>query len=364
MRLRWLVITMASGAALLAPTYGGWALFDQSSRPIAAETLPERAQTASMSGSAPAGGSFLVAARGRVETVSEELDLAIGLVGTLAAVYVEEGAAVKQGQLLAELVNGDQSARVAEAEAQVKLRKAELEKLLHGARPEERRQAAAQLEKMRAGVALAKQELARRGPLAATGIATRQSWDQAVSSAQVAEADEAGNRAALEMINAPPRVEDVAMAEANLAFAEANVQEQRVLLQKTQLRSPLDGVVLRRYLRTGETISVQPLIPILQVGDTSRLRVRTEIDETEVSRVQLGQRAWVTAPAFPNQKFFGRVSRISNRMGRKTVRSDEPTDKADTNVLDAFVDFEQPGLQLPVGLRVNVFFDSAAIAER
>src|SRR5438874_1460523 len=151
MRVRWLVLMMTSGTALLAPTYGGWALVDQS-RLMATETLPQGAQTGVVSGSAPAAGSFRVAARGRVESLSEELDLAIGLIGTLAAVYVEEGDAINQGQLLAELVNGDQSARVAEAKAQVSLRTAELDKLLHGARPEERRQAAAQLEQMRAGV--------------------------------------------------------------------------------------------------------------------------------------------------------------------------------------------------------------------
>src|SRR5205085_5000809 len=85
-----------------------------------------------------------VAAQGRVEPVSEKLELAIGVVGTLAAVHVDEGDPIKRGQVLAELVDDDQKARVTEAQAQVKLREAELEKLLHGARPEERQQAAAQ----------------------------------------------------------------------------------------------------------------------------------------------------------------------------------------------------------------------------
>jgi HlyD family secretion protein len=244
----------------------------------------------------------------------------------------------------------------------VSLRKAELEKLLHGARPEERRQAAAQVDKSGAAVALAKQELARRRSLAATGVSSQQSLEQAVSSVQVADASDNTSRAALDLINAPPRGEDVAIAQANLALAEASLDEQRAIFQKTQLRSPIDGMVLRRYLKAGETISIQPLIPILQVGDTRRLRVRTEIDETEVGQLQLGQRAWATAPAYPSRRFGGVIARIGQRMGRKTVRGDEPSEKNDTNVLDVLIDFDDPGVRLPIGLRVNVFIEPPAVA--
>jgi HlyD family secretion protein len=304
-----------------------------------------------------------VAAQGRVEPVSEKLELAIGVVGTLAAVYVDEGDPIKRGQVLAALVDDDQKARVTEAQGQVKLREAELEKLLHGARPEERQQAAAQVQKTMASVALAEQELTRRRPLTATGVSTQQALDQAVSAKQVAEANDNASRAALELINAPPRSEDVAIARANLAVAEANLDQQRALLEKMQLHSPIDGVVLRRYLKTGETISIQPLIPVLQVGDTSRSRVRAEIDETEVGRLKLNQRAWITAPAYPNQRFGGHVARIGQKMGRKTVRGDEPTEKNDTNVLDTLIDLDEQGVRLPVGLRVDVYLEPPVIVK-
>src|SRR5256714_11584094 len=121
---------------------------------------------------------------------------------------------------------------------------------------------------------------------------------------------------------APPRAEDVAIARATLTLAEATLNEQRVMLRKTQLYSPVNGVVLRRYLKTGETISIQPLIPVLQIGDTSRLRVRAEIDETEVGNLKMGQRGWVTAAAYPNERLRGKIVRIGDRMGRTALRSD------------------------------------------
>jgi multidrug resistance efflux pump len=128
---------------------------------------------------------------------------------------------------------------------------------------------------------------------------------------------------------------------------------QRAILRKMQLWSPIDGVVLRLYMKTGEIISIQPLSPVLEVGDISSLKVITQVDEANIARVKIGQRAWVTADAYGTERFHGVVSRISPMMGPKTVFSDKPTEKLDTKVLDVTVDLD-PGTRLPVGLRVNV----------
>lgn len=50
-------------------------------------------------------------------------------------------------------------------------------------------------------------------------------------------------------------------------------------------------------------------------------------------------------------------------MGPKTVRSDEPTEKNDTNILDVLIDLDDPGVRLPCGLRVNVFIEPPHIAQ-
>jgi HlyD family secretion protein len=303
-----------------------------------------------------------VVARGRVEPTNEPLGLAIGSVGTLAEVYVNEGDPIKKGELLARLVGDDQEARVAAAAATVQLREAQLEKLMNGARQEERQQAASELAEMKAKLMLAEQQSDRRRPLAEAGVASREALDQAISALGVAEAGTAARKASYDLIMAPPRSEDVAIEKANLSLARADLDEQRALLAKTELRSPIDGMVLRRFLQSGETISIQPLIPILEVGDTSRLRVRAEIDETDVSRVKLGQQATVTAVAYPGRKFAGIVSSIGQRMGRKSVGSDNPAEQRDTDVLDVLVDLE-PGTHLPIGLRADVTLEPTRVAQ-
>ena len=325
--------------------------------------LPSLRSPAQVATANPRSSPREVAAAGRVEPYSEQIELAVGLIGVLKAVYVDEGDRVQPGQLLAELDNADEQARVDEAEATVRQREAELEKLLHGARPEERRVVAAQLDEAVANLSFARRELARRAPLAQSGVASRQSMDQTRSALDTAQAQHAAKEAAVALINSPPRTEDVAIAQANLALARANLEERRALFTKTQLRSPIVGEVLRRYLRSGEVISIQPPTPILEVGDTSRLRVRAEIDETDIARVATGRHVRVTADAYPSRRFGGTVTRISQRLGRKTVYTENPSEKLDTKILEALIDLDAT-VRLPIGLRVDVIIEPPPLAEK
>src|SRR5260370_9688217 len=104
--------------------------------------------------------------------------------------------------------------------------------------------------------------------------------------------------------------------------------------------------------------------PILTIGDRNILRVRVDVDETDVSKVRVGQKAYVTAGAFGKQKFWGRVVRVGQQLGPKNVRTDEPTERVDTKILETLVELD-PGTQLPDGLRVDASIvpDGAAVPE-
>src|SRR5260370_9096031 len=91
--------------------------------------------------------------------------------------------------------------------------------------------------------------------------------------------------------------------------------------------------------------------PILTIGDRNILRVRVDVDETDVSKVRVGQKAYVTADAFGKQKFWGRVVRVGQQLGPKNVRTDQPTEKVDTKILETLVQLD-PDSQRPYGLLV------------
>jgi HlyD family secretion protein len=155
----------------------------------------------------------------------------------------------------------------------------------------------------------------------------------------------------------PARPEDVSRARADVDMALSTVAEAESALAKTMIRSPIDGVVLRTHVRAGETVAPSPELPLVTVADMSTLRVRAEVDEADIGRVFVGQRAWVTAPAYGEQRVFGRVVSVAPIVGRKKLTRDEPTERIDTKVLEVLVELE-PDQQLPIGLRVDTFFEN------
>lgn len=310
-----------------------------------------RAATAS-----PVSGD-VIAGPGRVEPASEEVDVAPELSGRLALVAVEEGDVVRAGDVLARLASDEYEAAVRAAEARLALAIAERDRLVNGARPEERREAQAVATQAEAALDHARLEAERHRRLFAAGVIPREQLDRAERDWRVAEGRRAETAERLAAIDSDARVDERARADAAVRLAQASVAEARALLAKTVVRAPIDGVVLRRHKRTGESVSLEgPAAAVVTVADTRTLCVRVDVDERDVAALTVGQRAWVTAPAYGETRFAGRVIRVGAMLGRKTVRTDEPTEKADTKVLETLVELE-PGTRLPVGLRVDAFLE-------
>jgi HlyD family secretion protein len=297
-----------------------------------------------------------VAALGRVEPRSEEMQVAAAMTGRLADVPLEEGAPVQQGQIIATLENADHHARVQEAEASVAVARASLDRVLNGARAAERDEAEADVREADAVLALARLDLERQQGLAKRDLGSRQDLDHARSEQQVAIARLARARFHQEVIDSPPRSDEQARAEAEVALAEARLAEARAIFEKSFVRSPVTGIVLRRLRRTGELVSEMLDTPIVIVGDTSVLRVRAEVDEADIALVYPGQSAYVQADAYGQWRFPGRVIRVGSQMGRKTLRNEQPAERVDTRVLEVLIEL-QPGSGLPVGLRVDTYLE-------
>ena len=295
-----------------------------------------------------------IVSRQAVEPMSEEISIGNEVKGVLTRLAVQEGDVVTVGKIVAESSNADAAADVKIAEAQLALRQAELMKLMNGARPEERLTAAANLREADAVVTSSKRTLDRKLPLAARGVISSEELDGVQSAYSAAEARRDSLAQQLNLVNAGPRTEDVSIAQANVKLAEATLRRASALFEKTIIRAPIDGTVLRVLRRLGEPVAEFPPTIIMRIGDISRLRVRAEVDETNVGRVKLGQLAFVTADAFGERCFSGHVVKIANTMGRKTLQSDNPAERVDTKVFDTLIDLE-PGTILPIGMRVDAF---------
>lgn len=297
-----------------------------------------------------------IVAPGRIEPYSEEIAVAAAITGRIDALKVDVGASVEEGQIIATLDNAEYSAAVKHAEAAVAIARASLEKLQNGARPAERDEAAAAIQEAEAVLALATAELNRQRGLVHRDLASRQDLDRAESEFAVAKARLARARNRYHLLIDPPRADDVARLEAELGLAQARLAEARAMLDKTLVRSPIKGQVLRRLRLPGEQVSAMLDTPVTIVGDTTRLRVRAEIDEADIGLIRQGQIAYAQSTAYGDQRFPGRVSEIGLLMGRKQLLSGKPSEHIDTGVLEVLVDLE-PGVELPVGLRVDTYFE-------
>jgi HlyD family secretion protein len=295
------------------------------------------------------------AAPGVVEPVGEEREIGSQVIGIIREMRIEENDEVHEGQIIAVVDNADQVARLASARAELALRQAELERVVSGARAEERREARAALTEAEASLDLARRDYNRRLPLAKSGVSPEAALDRARSALNAAEARRAIMAERLAILESGSRAEDVAAAHARVGLAEADVALAEALLDKTFIRSPVTGTVLRQDRTVGEAVTNMPPIPIAVVGDLRGLRVRAEIDEIDVGWVAVGQRVEVTADAFPGRKFGGTVYRVSSRMGAKQVQTGRQADRVDTKVLQVLINLDA-GIRLPIGLRVDAYF--------
>jgi len=337
-RIAWMGILLAAGAVLMG---------------ILMHARDSSVRSAAVAASAEAGEPVICAA-GKVEPVSEEIKIASQLSGVLREVPVEEGQHLQKGQPIAILDNADYAARVAAARATVAVRQSELDRVVNGAREQERHEASAAVEEAKAVLADTRAEMLRRQSLFQTGDISRSDWERAQREYQVAEArvNQATEHHAF--LDAPARDDERAKAAANLELARAQLAESEALLAKTIVRAPFEGAVLKRFRKAGEVVSDKGDTPIVSFGDDSRLRVRVDVDETDVAKVRMGDRAYFTAQAFGDQKFWGHVVRIGRQLGKKNVETDDPAEKVDTKILETLVDLDGHP-PLPSGLRMDSF---------
>jgi HlyD family secretion protein len=351
----------------------------------------------------------VLCASGKIEPAGEERDLRFPVPGRIAKLNVSEGSRVARGDVLAELENAEEKARCALSRAELEKARAALKRLVSGARREERVISAAKaacarsaLEKLKNGARKETRDRARAAWEKCTAErraaqrvlerlrklregeiegATAEELERAEDAASAARAAEAGAKAAYDLacaaarredldiagakaeieaqkaalVKKGARKEDLAAARAEVAAAEARKAIADARLEKTFLRSPVDGKVLEVFSRTGEGAGPAAGMPVMTVGDVSRLVIRAEVDEHDVASLSEGQRAYASASAFGSRKFHGTVVSVGLRMGRKRLFSSSPRERMDTRVLEALVELEKRP-RLPVGFRMDVYF--------
>jgi len=196
---------------------------------------------------------------------------------------------LEQGAVSQQQVDFQRAAEKA-ARGRMEAARARLEEALAGARTEEEREAEAALAQAEANVLAARRALETAEELYADKLELKQRLDMAEAEDQAAEEAESAAEGRLES------------ARGALAAAEKRLRDAVVT-------APLEGTVLLKIREPGETVS--PGQPIVRLADLDHMWLRVYVPETEIDRVELGQKAEVTIDAAPGRSFAGEVTEIA-----------------------------------------------------
>jgi HlyD family secretion protein len=286
------------------------------------------------------------------------------LSGQVVEILADYNDQVRAQQVLARL-NADQirarrdgaRADLAQAEAQADVQQAQLDK---NRADRQRAQASladveAQVRRAEAQRADSEATLRRTTDLARRSISTEvqlQAAQLAVNTA-IAALDSARAQVRSAQAQIVSLEADERVITAQLASARAAVQQRQAVIRQievdlgnSEIRSPVDGVVVQRNVELGQTVAASLQAPtlFLVAEDLRTMRIFANVDETDVGRVQPGQTVTFTVNAFPGRDFTGRVEQV--RLGSQTVQN--------VVIYTAVVTVDNPGNLLLPGMTANL----------
>lgn len=253
----------------------------------------------------------------------------------IAEVRVRVGDVVATGDILAVLDNLPQlQSAMTSAEASVRVREATLGQTRASNRAS-LAEAQASLDRAQATALAAQADLDRATSLFERGITTRADFDQIVVAATEAERDVERALATLSRYatGSDTVQADIAVAEANLDAALADLARATQDLDRAFVRAPERGTVLDINVRAGER---PPSDGIIDLGDTSQMTAIAEVYQTMIGRVTIGDPVTLSAEAL-DQDLTGIVSAIGLEIGRQSITSSDPAANTDARVVDVII---------------------------
>jgi RND family efflux transporter MFP subunit len=188
----------------------------------------------------------------------------------------------------------------------------------------------ADLAHAQANLAQARRDLARDETLTTANVIATKTRDDALTSVQQDEAD-------------------VLSAQANSKFYADQITD-------TQIKSPVDGVIVSKALEVGEWVT--PGVPVLTVDDLSTIWARVDVEETDLGSLYIGKSAQIELPTTPPQIFTGRVMAIGQE-GEFATERDVRRGRQDIRTFYVKVQALQAEGELKPGMTAEVTFPRA-----
>lgn len=214
-----------------------------------------------------------VTATGKLQPVTQ-VDVGTEVSGTIQSVAVDFNDRVKLGEVMARLDPDQSRAKERQSAAALALAKAGVDE--------------AQATANETG-----NKLRRTRDLIAKRLASPEELDTAEAAAERA-------------------VAALAVARAKVDQAQAQLDSDRRTLEKTVIRSPIDGIVLNRVVEPGQTVAASLQTPVLftLAENLTQMELKVDVDEADVGQVREGQTAVFTVDAYPDRTFPATITEV------------------------------------------------------
>jgi len=297
----------------------------------------------------------IAAAPGRIEGSADSVDIGASISGIVEQVPVQQGDRISTGQLLVGINCNDVAAQLEQRTAEYDATTALYRKLVNGPRPQEIDIARSEVQLAQARLAEAQSRLVRSQNLVDRNTISRADFDTSERDSLMATAQLDSAQLSLRLLQAGTRQEELDEAKARMIAADRAITVTKSELEKCQIKSPIDGIVLSKHVSVGELVSLYFPKPLITVAEVHRYRVRAEVDEHDVSLVLIGQKAEIIIESMP-KRLRGTVASLAPMMGRRKILTADPADKSDRDVREVIIDIDGEPESFPIGLRVSVLF--------
>jgi len=240
-----------------------------------------------------------------------ETDLAFKVSGIIQYIFFQEGDWVGMNQVVAGLEAKDLRDEVDRARAALAAAKANLNKFEHGYRPQEIKEAEAQVGKTKADLVNKKLDYERYENLYKRKVVPAITRDKFEADYLMAKEAHKSAVEQYSMLKEGYRAEDIDQARGQFKEAQAGLELALTRLGYGTINSPVNGVVLVRPMEPGMTAAVGA--PVLTVGDMDNIYFQGYIPETDLAKVKFGMKAYVTTDAYPGKKYSAWVSFINSK---------------------------------------------------
>ncbi|WP_438865195.1 HlyD family efflux transporter periplasmic adaptor subunit [Neptunicella sp.] len=250
------------------------------------------------------------------------VDVGSELSGLISQLNVDFNDVVTSGQVIARIDDRTVQSRLKQSQADLASSKASLAQLKAG------------LVKAQAEEALAEREFKRTRELRAKNLVSESELDISQTAYELAK------------VNIDTAKAAILVGESRVQQSQSSLEQVKLDLDRTFIRSPVDGVIIDRQVDKGQAVSASLSAPVLFsiAQDLVKMQIEADVDEADIGRIKQGQPVKFTVDAFPERKFTGVVSQVRKAA---TVTNNVVTYKV-------IISLENKNLLLLPGMTANV----------